>query len=100
MMHSVMRRRNDDFFEKAHFADINCMVPKLSKKLQRGNYSNNLGLNSKNGSRNKKKSKNIDKRRNTLTQSTGQIKLLRTMVNGVLVPEKIDFMRQTMDPIS
>ena len=45
MMHPVMRRSDNDFFEKAHFADMPGMIPKLCKQMQGSNYCNHCWRN-------------------------------------------------------
>ena len=96
----MVRRGNDDVFQKAHTLNEPGMVPKLAKEVNRCNESHHFCGYAQNSHRNVQEKVDTDNSRNILPKGTRQIKLLTTVVNDMAIPEEIHLVIPPMRPVA
>ena len=99
MMNTVLGRGNNNILQPTEFPNVLGVIPKLTKEMKGRQNGNNILRYSQNSSWNHKQCTITKYIGIALTKCTGHIKLFTTVVNDVLVPEKIDFVIEAVGPV-
>src|ERR1019366_5820561 len=100
MMNAMMRRGYNYFFKKTHPVNVAGMVPELHKQMNRCHNANYSGRNPQQSHGKIENGEETDKVGKGLAQGTRQVELLAAVMDNVVVPKEIDFVFNTVYPIT